>query len=287
MSAVPDVLVCAGLFFAPGLLVSYLGGLRGITAWATAPLVTVAVVAGVALLGGFFGFRFGLWSVGVGIVITAGLAAGLSWVLRARGVERPPADPAGYSLAALAGAVLAAVIGAATFLKGVSRPDAFSETYDAVYHYNAVRYIEETGKASPLTIGTLGQPGGHGMFYPDAWHMMAALLSQLSGASILVASTVTCLVIAIVVWPLGCLLLARHLFGASGGRAVAAVLVTGLLCSLFGPFPWMMTGWGMLWPNSLGMALAPAGVALGLSVTRISDGDTFGPVRRWLFGIAA
>jgi hypothetical protein len=35
------------------------------------------------------------------------------------------------------------------------------------------------------------------------------------------------------------------------------------------------------------MALAPAGVALGMSVTRLSDGDTFGAVRRWIFGIAA
>jgi hypothetical protein len=43
----------------------------------------------------------------------------------------------------------------------------------------------------------------------------------------------------------------------------------------------------VLWPNALGLALAPAGVALGLSITRVSDGDTFGPVRRWLFGAAA
>jgi hypothetical protein len=44
--------------------------------------------------------------------------------------------------------------------------------------------------------------------------------------------------------------------------------------------------WGVLWPNALGLALAPAGVALGMSVLRVSDGDTFGPVRRWLFGAA-
>lgn len=286
LSAVPDVLVCVGLFLAPGLLVTYLGGLRGITAWATAPLVTVAVVAGVALLGGFLGFRFGLWSVGVGIVITAGLAAGLSVLLRRRRVDPPARDPARYSLAVGAGAVLAAVIGAVTFRAGVGRPDAFSETYDAVYHYSAVRYIEQTGKASPLTIGTLGQPGSHGLFYPDAWHAMTALLAELTGASILVASTVTCLVIAVVVWPLGCLLLARHLFGAADGRAAVAVVITGMLSSLYGAFPWMLTGYGVLWPNALGMALAPAGVALGLSITRISDGDTFGGVRRWVFGIA-
>ncbi len=239
VSAFPDVLVCAGLFFVPGLLVTYLGGLRGITAWAMAPLMTVAVVAAVAVLGGFLGFRFGVWPVAAGTVVVAGLAAGLSLLLRARGVERPAADPRSYSLAVVAGAVAAVRDRGVTFVTGVRRPDAISETWDAIFHYNAVRYIEQTGKASPLGIGTLGQPGGGGTFYPDAWHAMAALLGELTGASIPVASTVTCLVVAVLVWPLACLLLARHLFGGAGGRAAAAVVITGMLSSLFGEFPWM------------------------------------------------
>jgi hypothetical protein len=286
LSAVPDVLVCVGLFVVPGLLATYVGGLRGITAWATAPLVTVAVVAAVAVLGGWFGFRFGVWPVAAGTAVMALLAAAVSLLLRARGIGPPPRDPRGYSLAVVIGAVAAVVIGGVTFLTGVKRPDAISETYDAVFHYNAIRYIEQTGKASPLTIGTLGQPGGHGSLYPDAWHAMAALLAELTGASIPVAATVTCLVVAVLIWPLGCLLLARQLFGARGGRAAAAVLITGMVSSLFGAFPWMLTGsWGVLWPNALGMALAPAGVALGMSIIRISDGDTFGG-QRWLFGVA-
>jgi hypothetical protein len=286
-SAVPDVLVCVGLFFVPGVLATYLSGLRGITAWATAPLVTVAMVAAVAVAGGWFGFRFGVWPVAAGTVVMAGLAAGLSLPLRARGVDRPPRDPRSYSAAAMIGAVVAAVIGCATFLSGIRRPDAINESWDSVYHYNAVRYIEQTGKASPLTIGTLGQPGAKERFYPDAWHAMAALLGDMTGASVPVAATVTCLVIAILVWPLGCLLLARHLFGATSVRATAAVVITGMLSSLFGAFPWMLTGgYGILWPNALGMALAPAGIALGMSITRVSDGDTFG-AQRWFYGPVA
>jgi hypothetical protein len=286
LSAVPDVLMCAGVFFVPGLLATYLGGLRGITAWATAPLATVAVVAAVAVLGGFFGFRFGVWPVVAGTIVTAGLAAGLALLLRARGVKRPPGDPARYSLAVVVGATAAVLIGGVTFLHGIKRPDGITESYDTVFHYSAIRYIEQTGKASPLTIGTLGQPGTKGAFYPDAWHAMAALLAELTDASIPVAATVTCLVIAVLIWPLGCLLLVRQLFGANGSRAAAAVVVAGMVCSLFGAFPWMLTGaWGVLWPNALGMALAPAGVALGLSITRVSVGDTFGG-QRWLFGVA-
>ncbi len=285
LSAVPDVLVCVGLFFVPGLLATYLGGLRGITAWATAPLVTVAVVAAVAVLGGLFGFRFGVWPVVAGTVVTALAAAGLALLLRARGAERPRADPLRYSVAVVVGAAAAVVIGAVTFVTGVKRPNAINQTWDSVYHYSAIRYIEQTGKASPLTIGTLGQPGAKGAFYPDAWHAMAALLAELTGASVPVAATVTCLVVAVVVWPVSCLLLARQLFGAAGSRSVAAVVITGMLSSLFGGFPWLMTGWGVLWPNALGMALAPAGVALGMSITRICAGDTFG-AQRWFFAVA-
>jgi hypothetical protein len=284
MSAVPDVLACVGLFFVPGLLVAYLGGLRGITAWATAPLVTVGVVALVALLGGVFGFRFGVWPAVAGTCVMALVAAGLSLLLRARGVQRPPRDPRSYSLAVVIGAVAAGVIGAVTFITGVGRPDAISQSWDSVFHYNAIRYIEQTGKASPLTIGTLGEPGGAASVYPDAWHTMAALLGELTGASVPVAAMVTCLVVAVVVWPVGCLLLARHLFGAAGGRAAAAVVITGMVSSLFGAFPWTLTGaYGVLWPNALGLALAPAGVALGMSIARVSDGDTFG-AQRWFFG---
>jgi hypothetical protein len=49
----------------------------------------------------------------------------------------------------------------------------------------------------------------------------------------------------------------------------------------------MLTGgYGILWPNALGLALAPAGVALGMSIIRVSDGDSLGLARRWFFGVA-
>jgi hypothetical protein len=262
VSAAPDVLVCVGLFLAPGLLATCLGGLRGITAWAMAPLVTVAVVTVVAVAGGWFGFRFGVWPVAAGTLLAAGLSAGLSLLLRARRLDSPARDPRSYSLAVVIGAVVAVVVGAATFIAGVRRPDAIQQSWDSVFHYNAIRYIEQTGQASPLTIGTLGQPGGKTSFYPDAWHLMAALLAELTGATVPVAAAVTCLVVAVLV-------------------------ITGMVSSLFGAFPWMLTGaYGILWPNALGLAMAPAGVALGMSVIRVSDGDTFGPVRRWFFAAA-
>lgn len=284
---IPEIAVSAAVFFLPGLFISYLGGLRGITAWAMAPLLTVAIVAAVAMVAQPLHIPFGPVPVLAGTGVMAVPALGLSLSLRAAGIGRAPRDPYRYSVAAFAGVVVAGVVAVATFVTGIGRPGAISQTWDAVFHYSAIRYILVTGNASPLAIGSLNQPGMPGTFYPAAWQEMAALLAQLTGAGVTVVATVTCLIIAALVWPLGCLLLCRHLFGAHGGISASAAVITGLVCASFGPFPWMIMGWGVLWPNTLGMALAPAGVAMVMSITRIAQADTFGAWRRWPFAVVA
>lgn len=289
-SVIPEILCGTALFVLPGLLVAYLGGLRGITAWATAPLITVAVAAAVGIVAGWLGVPFGPLSCLVGVVVAAVVALLFSLilgrsVLHRRGIRPPAPDGFRYTLAAALGTAASAVIGIATFVIGIGRPDAISQTWDSVFHYNAIRYIAQSGNASALDLGSLNQPGAQGRFYPAAWHDMAGLLANLTGATPLVAALVTCLVVAAVVWPLGCVLLCRHLFGASGTRAIAAVITTGLVSATFGPFPWQITGWGVLWPNALGMALAPTGIAIGLSILRMTRDDGFGTGRRWLLAV--
>lgn len=284
-SVLPEILCSAAVFVLPGLLVAYLGGLRGITAWGTAPLVTVGVVTGVGIASGIVGAPFGPVTALLGAVAAALVALAFSFVLRLRGVRRPPSDGFRYHAATGAAVLAAAVIGTVTFVLGIGKPGAISQTWDSVFHYNAIRYIVESGNGSALEVGSLNQPGTHGQFYPAAWHDMAALLAQLTGASVPVAALVTCLVISVLVWPLGCLLLCRQLFGASGSRAASAAVVTGFVASLFGPFPWMIMGWGVLWPNALGTALAVGGVALGLSVLRLAEQDRFDTGRRWFFAV--
>lgn len=284
-STIPEILCCVGIVMLPGLLISYLGGLRSITAWAMAPLVTVAVVAVVSITVGKLAIGFGPVAVIVGTLIVALLALGLSALLRWRSLRCPARDPYRYTAAIGIGAVLAAVVGVATSIRGIGAPDAINQGYDTVFHYNAVRYILQSGYASPLHIGNLGQPSSKGTFYPDTWHALAALLVQLTGTSIPVAVSALCIVIAALVWPLGCLLLCRHLFGFVAGRGIAAAIITGLVSCSFAAFPWALMVWGALWPNTLGMALAPAGVAIAMSITRISEGDTFGAGRRWFFGV--
>ena len=129
----------------------------------------------------------------------------------------------------------------------------------------------------------LGDPETPGMFYPAAWHGLASLVMMSTGVSIPVAANVFCAVITIVVWPVSCLLLVRQLFG----RNTAALAITGVLSIAFPAFPWDFFGWGVLWPNLLGMAVAPAVFALVLTVTGWVKDDCVGRGRAWLLLVIA
>jgi len=75
------------------------------------------------------------------------------------------------------------VIGAVVVVQGIGSPETLSQTYDAVFHYNAIAYIVDSGNASSLTLNSLGTPGTPGSFYPSAWHDFASLLVLTTGAS--------------------------------------------------------------------------------------------------------
>lgn len=277
LAALPIGLACVALVVLPGLLLSYAFGLRSLAAWAMAPVITVAFVAVLGVAAGTAGVGWSVPLVLVATVITAGVIAGGSWLLRHR-LRAAPADPREVRLAALAGLGSAVVLGGLTVVLGLHKPDQVSQTFDAVFHYNAVAWILDSRNASSLTmngLGTVDLPGG---FYPAAWHDLTSLLVLATGSTILLSTNMLSAVAAIVVWPLSCLLLARQVFGP----ARAALAVTGVLSIAFTAFPWGLLGFGVLWPNLLAMTLAPAGMAVVLSLCGLATDDAIGRGRAWL-----
>src|ERR1700761_938824 len=137
LDAVPVALLSAAWLFAPGLLVTYGFGLRSLAAWALAPVVTVAIVAATAIVAQKAGVA---WSVPVVLLVTLVIAVVVAVVffLLRRRWPALPADPRRVTLAALLGLVPALIVGIITFMHGIVHPDALSQTYDAVLHYNAV-----------------------------------------------------------------------------------------------------------------------------------------------------
>ena len=143
-------------------------------------------------------------------------------------------------------------------------PDALSQTYDANFHYNAVRYIEDTGTASSLTIGGLGVTDPS--FYPAAWHNSVAFVTAVGHLPVALAANAMTMLVCGVVWVLGCLYFTTRVLGSRPAVAVA----TGLMASSFPAFPYLLSFYGNLFPNAMSIAFLPLWLglltdALGLS----------------------
>ncbi|NUT54292.1 MAG: hypothetical protein HOV94_44430, partial [Saccharothrix sp.] len=192
-------------------------------------------------------------------------------------------DPRRLTLIAAAGLAPAVALAAFAVVRAMGPPDSISQIFDTPFHYNALAHIRDSHDASSLTLHALGDPETPGGFYPAAWHDLTSLVMMSTGASIPVAANVVCAVVGVLVWPAGCLLLVRQLFG----RDPVALAVAGVLSIAFPAFPWDFFGWGVLWPNLLGLALAPAAVALVLTVTGWVKDDGLGRGRAWALLVVA
>lgn len=275
---VPVALVAAGWLWGPGLPVAYLLGLRGIAAFGLAPVISIAVVASTAVVAGMVGLD---WSVPLVLVASAAVVAVVgvgAFLLRRTGFLASVRDPGRLSLVIVLGLLPAFVVAAMGVIQAVGAPDSLSQVFDTPFHYNSLAYIRDTHDASSLTLQTLGDPERPAAFYPAGWHDLASLVMMSTGVSIPVAANVFCAVITVLVWPVSCLLLVRQVFG----RNTAALAIAGVLSIAFPGFPWDFFGWGVLWPNLLGMSIAPAAFALVLTVTGWVKDDLIGKGRAWL-----
>ncbi|WP_432546398.1 DUF6541 family protein [Kineococcus sp. SYSU DK004] len=261
----------------PGLLVGAALRLRGTALLGAAPLLTVAVLAGAAVAASLGGLRFGPLAAAAGTAAAA-VASGLAGLVVTAATRRGPgSEPGGgrgtaaaqraeerTAAAALAGTAGAAVLAHLSVQRGLGRPDVVSQTFDATFHLNAVRWVLDTGDASPWSVARLTAPQGGG-FYPSGWHAVTALVASL-GPSPVVAANVVVWVVAGVVWPLGCALLVRAVVGARP----LLVASGAVLSQAFVALPWLVDRWGVLWPQALGTTLAAA--VLGLAALAAGAG---------------
>ncbi|GAB6857042.1 DUF6541 family protein [Microbacterium xylanilyticum] len=252
----------AALFFGPGALIGSGLGLRGLRLWSSAPGISVGLLAVLAVVYSWLGVAWRLPAVAIGVLVIAA-AVWIGSLALHRGRRRPQAEEdhgrRGRALL-LAGLAVGFVLNAARLMTYVGLPTAISQTNDAVFHLNALRWIAETGSASSFTLnGLVGATG----FYPAGWHAVASLVgTDAAGAPI--AANMVALVIAALVWPLG-IAAATRAFGIAdrSAAAFAAALSGGLLV-----FPQLMFEWGVLYPYALSVALVPSAVALTIDGIR-------------------
>ncbi|WP_159802575.1 DUF6541 family protein [Arthrobacter zhaoguopingii] len=281
-TTVPVLAATLAVMVLPGAVVGLAMGFRRLVLVGVAPMFSVAVAGIAAVLASLAGIPWGILPLlGVTLVVAAiGLVLDRVFRSRMRSGATIPPDGWRVVLAALVGVGTGALLIARQTKRLIGRPEEFAQRFDNIFHLNAVRYILETGDASTLTLASLTGNTGAAAAYPAAWHSFAALVSQLSGASVPLSVNFVNIVTASVVWPLSVLFLARVVIGP---RHVG-LLSAGVLSAAFVAFPFLMMIWGPLFPYMLSLAIVPA--ALALVVLAVNRGNQIGESRwRSLLGL--
>jgi len=275
--AAPIFLSAVGFLYVPGLLVGSALRLRGLALFALAPVGSVAVLAVLAIVYGAAGVAWSALSASAGVAIIAVLAWGLAHVLR---VDQSVVPQPRHRLL-LVGVTVGGVLGALRFAFYVGDPAAISQTNDAVFHLNALRWVLETGSASSLDLsGVIGASS----FYPAAWHAIASLVALGDPSVLPVAANMTALVVIALIWPTGVAWLTQVATRGHSFSAQAAVFAAALSSSLVS-FPLLMFQWGVLYPYALGVALLPAALAVTIALPRWADGVRDPARRRATIGV--
>ncbi|MDF1704585.1 MAG: hypothetical protein P1U38_07410 [Aeromicrobium sp.] len=264
------VLVTLAVLAVPGLVMGAAVGARGAWLAAVAAPLSLTAIGTAAVVASWVGLTWSVLPVLlVGLVATAVLAAGRRVLTGAWGVPQRGSDEVAPSPAwPVIGAVAAgAVLIGRRLVVVLQQPDAISQSYDNVFHLNAVGFIERTGSASPLTLGQMTTEGSLG-FYPSGWHALVSLVVDLTGVSIPVATNAAMIAVACVVWPLSVVLLTRTWFGTS----TVATLAAGVFAGSIAAFPFVPLTYGVLYPLFLSGAVLPVAVAAlarGAGVARV------------------
>ena len=145
-----------------------------------------------------------------------------------------------------------------------------NQSYDNVFHLNAVRHILRLGDGSAWTVGGMTTLPGEETFYPALWHQTVSLVVQLSGQDIVLASNLVMLLLGTTVWPLALMALVRT--GTNAGPA--GWLAAGALAGVASDFPLKMMSWGVLLPYLYSLAMMPLVLMLIVHLVRLApDGE--------------
>lgn len=173
------------LLFIPGWLIGRACGLPTHSAAVTAPALTYGLVGLCIVAFGSIGIPWNSLSAGFALLGAIVLARLLCRRLR---TKEHAEQSASQNRAALLAVTFGIAIGSAlifyAFLRGLTNWQSIPSTWDSMWHGNTIRYILDTGQASSTRMGDLRNVETHAtLYYPSAFHGLAAVLCQLTGAA--------------------------------------------------------------------------------------------------------
>ncbi|HEU4360158.1 MAG TPA: DUF6541 family protein [Mycobacterium sp.] len=271
MSLAFGVAIALLVLILPGTIIGVAARLSWPVAVAVGPALTYGAVGLAIVPFGAVGIPWNAWTALATVAVLAAAVAGLAAVLaRRRDAEtEPPATGAAQVVTVAAGVVLgAALIGWAAW-RGIPHWQSIPSTWDAVWHANTVRFIIDTGQASPTHMGELRNVETHAtLYYPSAFHALTAVLCQLTGAAPTTGCTLAALAASVWLFPVSAALLTRRLLRHR--RPAAAAAAAAALSASFTALPYVEFGTGAM-PNLAGYGIAVPAFVLVTSVPAHRD----------------
>jgi D-galactosaminyltransferase len=226
------VLIALLLLVIPGAIVARTGRLTWPTAVAVGPALTYGIVALAIIPFGALGLPWNAWTALFALAVVVGIAWCLRVALaRIRDVDAEArAASLGPALVVAAGVLLGALLIGLAAVRGMPNWQSIPSNWDSVWHANTIRFIIETGQASPTHMGELRNVETHeALYYPSTFHALAAVFSQLSGAAPTTAYTLNSLAAAIWLFPVSAATLTWHLMRNASDKIsrVASLLPSG------------------------------------------------------------
>jgi hypothetical protein len=229
-----EVLMALFLLVVPGAIVARVSRLTWPTAVAVGPALTYGIVALAIVPFGALGVPWNGWTALFALAVVTGIALGLRIVLaRVRDVDAETlASTRGPALLVAAGVLLGALLIGLAAARGMPNWQSIPSNWDSVWHANTIRFIVDTGQASPTHMGELRNVETHeALYYPSTFHALAAVFSQLTGAAPTTAYTLNSLAVSVWLFPVSAATLTWQLlrnrtdeWRTAGAAATAAAL---------------------------------------------------------------
>jgi hypothetical protein len=235
------VLIALFLLVIPGAIVARVGRLTWPAAVAVGPALTYGVVALAIVPFGALGVPWNGWTA----LFALAVATAAAWCLRialarvrdvdaeTRAVARGPA------LVVAAGVLLGALLIGLAAIRGMPNWQSIPSNWDSVWHANTIRFILDTGQASPTHMGELRNvETREALYYPSTFHAVAAVFSQLTGAAPTTAYTLNSVAASVWLFPVSAATLTWHLLRTrtdewrTAGAAAAAAALSGSFTAL-------------------------------------------------------
>jgi D-galactosaminyltransferase len=269
------VLIALLLLVIPGAIVARAARLPWPAAVAVGPALTYGIVALAIVPYGALGVPWNGWTALFALALVTGIALGLRVVLAShRDVDAETrAMSRGPALLVAAGVVLGAVLIGLAAVRGLPQWQSIPSNWDAVWHANTIRFILDTGQASPTHMGELRNIETHeALYYPSTFHALAAVLSQLTGAAPTTAYTLSSVAAAVWLFPVSAATLTWLLLRTRTDewRTAGAAATAGALSASFTAIPYVEFDTASM-PNLAAYGVAVPTMVLIVSALRHRD----------------